>query len=539
MTTSPFHAGERTIQERLGVRAVEDWAKKVVRPYLPEQHRAFYAALPFLVVAARDDQGRPWATLLAGRAGFIHSPDPRSLAIDARPAEGDALEHALVAGRDLGLLGIEFATRRRNRVNGRVAKSGSAALILSVDQSFGNCPQYIRERAWRYVEGEAAGAPWRGRRLTAAQRAWIAAADTFFVASGFRGAGESPAYGMDASHRGGEPGFVEVRDDARLVFPDYAGNNHFNTLGNLLLDPRAGLLFVDFATGSLLQLTGRAAVDWDPDAVAGIAGTRRLVSFDVEEVVELPGALRLRWDAGALPVRSLRLLEKQRESEDVTSFVFAARDGGPLPEFEPGQHLPLEIELPDLGRPLRRTYSLSGARGAGRYRISVKRHPQGAASRYLHDRLEPGAILAAHAPAGDFVLGSTSPVALVSAGVGITPMVSMLHALAAEPGDRQVWFVHGARDGAHHPLAREVRAAAARRPGIEVHVRYSRPRPGDSGHDGVGRVDGSLLARLVTSPDAHYYLCGPTAFMAELQTDLERRGIHAERIHTESFGATE
>ena len=535
-SASPFHAGEHRIQERLGVREIEDWARKVIRPYLPEQHRAFHTALPFLVAASRDARGRPWATLLAGREGFVTSPDPRTLRIDARPVPGDALESALGEGADLGLLGIEFATRRRNRLNGRVARDGSGALVCSVDQSFGNCPQYIREREWRRVE-EAPRAPVRARRLTPGQRAWIAGADTLFIASGYRGAGESPAFGMDASHRGGEPGFVRVESDARLVFPDYAGNNHFNTLGNLVLDPRAGLLFVDFATGSLLQMTGRTTLDWDSDAVARFAGARRLVIFDVEEVVELPGALSLRWDAGAESVRSLRLVRKERESDDVASFVFEARDGGSLPEFKAGQHLPIELDVPGLEAPVRRTYSLSGAPGTGRYRISVKREPQGIASRHLHDRVAHGAILSARRPAGEFVLGCREcPMVLVSAGIGLTPLVSMLHALAAEESERPVWFVYGARDGHHHPLAREVRETAAKRAGIQVHVAYSRPRPEDTGHDSVGRVDGALLARLVPETEAHYYLCGPVGFVASIQTDLERRGVPDERVHTESFG---
>jgi ferredoxin-NADP reductase/predicted pyridoxine 5'-phosphate oxidase superfamily flavin-nucleotide-binding protein len=537
---SPFHLGEHEVQERLGVRDVEAWARKVVRPFLPEEHRAFHTALPFLVAAARDAQGRPWATLLTGADGFVTSPDPRSLVIDARPVPGDALEGFLTPGADIGILGIELATRRRNRVNGRVADGAPGAIVCVVDQTFGNCPQYIREREWHRVGGVPAGKPIRGRRLTPSQRAWIAAADTFFIATGHRGEGDRPAFGMDASHRGGAPGFIRIAGSTRLVFPDYAGNNHFNTIGNLVIDPRAGLLFVDFEIGSLLQLTGRATIDWDSDAVARIPGARRMIAFEIEEIVELPVAVPLRWDATAEPVYSLRLVEKTRESSDVTSFVFEAQDRGPLSSFEAGQHLPIELKVAGVETPVRRTYSLSGAPRRDRYRISVKREPKGVASRYLHDRVEPGAILKALKPAGDFLLPcSKCPVVLVSAGVGVTPMVSMLHALAAEGGERPVWFVHGVRDGAHHPLAREVRALAVRRPGIRVHVAYSRPRLDDQlGHDydSEGRIDGALLVALVGDLDADFLLCGPTGFMADVQTDLERRGVPAERIHTESFG---
>ncbi|MFP6774145.1 MAG: FAD-binding oxidoreductase [Alphaproteobacteria bacterium] len=262
--------------------------------------------------------------------------------------------------------------------------------------------------------------------------------------------------------------------------------------------------------------------------------------MQIEQIVELPHALPLRWDADADAVRSLRLIEKIPESADVTSFVFEARDGGPLPEFEAGQHLPMELEVPEYSEPVRRTYSLSGGPSQASYRISVKREPRGTASRYLHDHMETGAIISSRQPAGGFMLScSTCPVVLVSAGVGLTPLVSMLHDLAAEGGGRPVWFVHGARDGAHHPLAREVRELCQSRSGIALHVAYSRPRAEDTmgtDHDSTDRVDSDLLAGLIENPGAHYFLCGPTRFMADLQTGLEGRGIPVAQIHTESFG---
>ena len=359
------------------MREIETWARKVVRDYLPEQHREFHTSLPFLVAAARDREGRPWVTLLEGPDGFVGSPDARHLVIRSAPASGDALEEAFGVGADVGILGIELATRRRNRVNGRIVGADPGTLAFRVDQSFGNCPQYIRERAWRRVEDEQPGVPVTGSRLSQAQRAWIERSDTFFIASGYRGEGESATYGMDASHRGGERGFVRISDDRRLVFPDYAGNNHFNTLGNIMLDPRAGLLFIDFTTGSLLQLTGHASIDWGSKELANFPGARRLVTVEIEEIIELPSALNLRWDEDADSFRSLRLIEKIAESDNVTSFVFEARDGGPLAGFEPGQHLPIELSIPGIDQPVRRTYSLSSSSDDDRYRITVKREAQG------------------------------------------------------------------------------------------------------------------------------------------------------------------
>ena len=189
---------------------------------------------------------------------------------------------------------------------------------------------------------------------------------------------------------------------------------------------------------------------------------------------------------------------------------------------------------------MRRTYSLLGPPNGAHYRISVKREAMGIASRHLHDDVALGLIVSSRAPAGDFVLScSQCPVALVSAGVGLTPMVSMLHGLAAEEGGRPVWFIHGARDGDHRPLAAEVRALAHEQPHIQHHIAYSQPRAEDRlglDYDSQGRVDGALLAGLALDHATHYLLCGPTRFMADVQTALEDQGIPSDQIHTETFG---
>ncbi|MBW2275355.1 MAG: pyridoxamine 5'-phosphate oxidase family protein [Deltaproteobacteria bacterium] len=538
---SPFHEGERAVQQRLGVReAIEPWARKVVRPFLPDEFRTFFAELPFVVAAARDEQGRPWATIVAGRPGFVASPDPRTLVIDTGLVPGDALEDALRPGTDVGLLGIELETRRRNRANGQVRRNADDGLWLDIDQSFGNCPQYISQRAWQpAAEPTQPPPPKVQERLDTHQIRSIGEADTFFIATGHRGEGEDWTFGMDASHRGGPPGFVHVEDDRTLVIPDYAGNNHFNTIGNLMLDPRAGLLFVDFEVGSLLQLTGRTEIEWGKEEAMRFPGARRLIRFHLEESVELEAALPIRWTQSTGSARSLRLVDKIRESDDVVSFVFEARDGGPLASFEAGQHLPIELAIPGQTHPVSRTYSLSNGPREGRYRISVKREPQGLASRHLHDTVGVGSIIAARAPAGDFVLDhGTRPVVLVSAGVGVTPMVSMLHALVEQP-TRPIHFVHGARDGRHHALADEVRSVVTARENANLHVAYSRPRAEDRAgehYESEGRLDGALLEEILPDLDAEYFLCGPVGFMAELAADLEARGVAPEQIHSESFG---
>jgi len=539
----PFHAGEVAAQARAGVAdSVAAVGRQLIRPYLPEQHRQFYSALPFLVAAARDPRGRPWATLLTGSPGFLRAPDEHRLLIDALPAPGDALHGALGAGSALGLLGIDLASRRRNRVNGRVAGSGPP-LEIDVAQAFGNCPQYIHPRTWRRVEAPAgAAAISRSRRLDAQARAWIEGADTLFLASGYGGDGEPPlsAAGMDASHRGGPPGFVRVAGDTRLVLPDYAGNNYFNTLGNLVMDPRVGLLFVDFEQGSLLQITGRAAIDWQPAASSGFSGARRLVSVDIDECVILEQVLPLRWSAPGQATRTLRVADRIRETPQVESFLLESRDGGPLPGFQAGQHLPLEVRIPGHEEPLARSYSLSGDPAADRYRISVKREPHGTVSRHLHDQLRAGDLLEAGSPAGDFVLRRAArPVVLIGAGIGVTPLLSMLHALARDPRRTPAWLIQGARNGREHAFAREVRALAAAAAQIHVHVAYSRPAAGDLAgrdYDHAGRIDVPLVEGLLPSLDADFYLCGPAGLLAALAAGLARRGVPAASIHTENFG---
>ncbi len=542
MQPSPFHLGEQAVQSRLGVREqIEPWARQVVVSALPEQHRDFHTALPFVIAAARDAEGRPWATMLAGDNGFISSPDAAHLRINATPSNGDALADSFTAGAELGLLGIELDTRRRNRVNGNVVQRDNGSVLFEVAQAFGNCPQYIHPRALRRVTAHSAP---RARRSTTLSRhliAWVEGADTFFIASGYRGDGDNAAFGMDASHRGGEAGFIKVTTPAQLVFPDYAGNNHFNTIGNLMVDPRAGLLFIDFATGSLLQMSGHTEIDWDSPALAEFPGARRLVYFNVEAIVEIDCAVPLRWEGAQGFMRTLRVIEKRRESEDVTSFVLAARDGGTLASFEPGQHLPIALDVPGQDHSVQRTYSLSGHPTADTYRISVKREKRGLASGYLHDHIETGAFIDAWAPAGDFHADATSqkPLVLISAGVGLTPMVSMLHAFADNGVGRRVWFFHGARDGGHHPLAGEVRALAHGRDDVNAYVTYSAPRPTDElghGFDAEGRLDANTIKRLIGHLDADFYICGPTGFMATLRDDLAAIGAAAESIHSETFG---
>lgn len=545
MNMAVFHEGERAAQARAGAHDnVEARARQYVRPYMPSQHRDFYEQLPFLVMAARDNAGRPWVTLLAGAPGFVRATSDTGLRLDATLAPGNPLAGATREGADIGLLGIELDSRRRNRVNGTLRADADGALAFETAQSFGNCPQYITERRWipaALQPPEPETVP--GTHLSREQARWIRGADTFFIGSGYRSRQDSAANGMDASHRGGPVGFVEVLNRRTLLFPDYSGNNHFNTIGNLIQDPRVALLFVDFEQGHLLHLTGTAQIDWDSPAVAQRAGAQRLVAVQIDAVAEQRNALPIRWAAPARDSLSLRVAARIKESEFITSFVLEPASGERLPPFVPGQHLPIAAPASPANAATRRTYSLSNAPRGSSYRISVKREAQGLVSRQLHDELQVGDLLSASNPAGDFQLQDTDrPAVLISAGVGITPMLSMLAQLA-QPAQgeraRPVVFVHGARDGSQRAFAREVAQLSAGRPWIRTAQLLSQPGPDDQlgrDYDAQGHITAERVAALHPALDGEFYLCGPIAMLSAVTDGLTALGVASEHIHFETFG---
>jgi hypothetical protein len=287
MTISPFNPDELDAQARAGKGA----AGAGIRTFMPDQHREFFALLPYLLVATADAAGWPLATMLTGASGFVHAPDPVTLRVDALPDRRDPAAAAFGEGAEIGILGLDLATRRRNRANGAIVARDTAGFTLAVRQSFGNCAKYIQRRAVQPAQRAPTGVETLAG-LDAAARGLIVQADTLFVASRSR-PDIGAAGGLDVSHRGGRPGFVRVDGDT-LAIPDFAGNRYFNTLGNLMGEPRAALLLVDFATGDVLQLQGRATIDWDaaPDLVAG---AERQWRFDVVRGWRRRAALPLRW----------------------------------------------------------------------------------------------------------------------------------------------------------------------------------------------------------------------------------------------------
>ena len=255
--TGQYHEGEIALQERAGSRLRAEAIGQTVLDQMPPSAAEFLRQLPFLVLGALDEQGEVWATHLVGEPGFARPGGDRRILVDGGLLAGDPLAGTLrQAGRSVGMIGIEPRSRQRLRLNGRLEAADADRLALSTTQVYANCPKYIQARGFAPQPLRQPGKVRRSRVLDDCHRSWVESADTFFIAT------VHSDQGADCSHRGGMPGFVRVRDERRLSFPDYSGNFMFQTLGNLEIDPRAGLVFADYPSGTLVHLTGRARVDW-------------------------------------------------------------------------------------------------------------------------------------------------------------------------------------------------------------------------------------------------------------------------------------
>ena len=287
-----FHDGELLVQQRAGVLREAKRVGQMLRPAISPSIRAFLAERRFVVLSAATASGRVWVSVLSSPAGFLRVSEDGTwlhVAVGARP--DDPIAPAIYSGNSIGLVAIDFAARRRNRVNGTVRSDG-AGISVEIREAFGNCPKYIQAYTPLPDGPTAQVASQSGTELDAQQRRWIERAETFFLGT------VHPEAGADASHRGGAPGFVRVTGPRELIWGDYSGNRLFQSLGNVAVHPPAGLLFLDPKRGSTLQLSGKLQIDWSPEAAAAIPGAERVLRFSVEQVVERPGAIPLRWAPG-------------------------------------------------------------------------------------------------------------------------------------------------------------------------------------------------------------------------------------------------
>ncbi|MDP9809298.1 ferredoxin-NADP reductase/predicted pyridoxine 5'-phosphate oxidase superfamily flavin-nucleotide-binding protein [Rhizobium tibeticum] len=570
--SSPWHAGEIALHEKVGVaKRMDEVGRRVLRDHLIDQHRQFYAQLPFIVLGTADADGNAWATLRANRPGFLESPDIHTLSVRLPREHLDPADAGIDDGKAIAMLGIELHTRRRNRLNGTVHRTEQDGFDVRVGQSYGNCPQYIQLRDFDFVRDPMQRSgydPVHFDSLDGRPAEMIAKADTLFVASYVdREDGERQ---IDVSHRGGRPGFVRIGEDGVLTIPDFAGNLFFNTLGNILANPRAGLVFADFENGDLLQLTGDAQVILESPEIAAFQGAERLWRFRPTQIVYRQEASPLRWrsrtdgpspnslmtgswneaaarlraTAVAKSWRPFRVARIVQESASVRSFYLEPTDAGGIIPHVSGQHLPVRIDVEGSEVPAVRTYTISSAPSDGTYRISVKR--EGLVSTRLHDAIREGDIIEARAPAGAFTINATErrPAVLLAAGIGITPLLAMLRHVVYEGlrtrRIRPTWLVYSAHSKSERAFDTELQALAAASGGVVRLVRLlsdTSDTVAGEDYEQQGRVDMNLLSTVLPFNDYDFYLCGPVGFMQSVHDGLRGLNIADNRIHAEAFGS--
>ena len=299
LSPNPYHEGELRIQQLAGELQQARGSGRVIADTIIKGALKFIAQQPMAILGSVDDDQNVWASLLFGRPGFMTAPDDKTVEFDLSQAginPHDPFWTNIEQNPRVGSLLIELATRRRLRINGEASRPSAdrLQLHLAVAESYPNCPKYIQRRQMtiQALDGPNTNSMRHdGDALGDDQQALIAAADTFFVASAH------PQRGVDASHRGGPPGFVNVLDERTLRIPDYVGNSMFNTLGNFSANPRAGLVFLDFDQSRTLQLIGRPEILWDQDdAESKTGGTRRFWLLQVERWCEMGLAAMVRWE---------------------------------------------------------------------------------------------------------------------------------------------------------------------------------------------------------------------------------------------------
>ncbi len=283
----PFHVGEIEIQTRAGVQETALKAgSRMIRDFMPDQHREFFEQESTLFLSGLiDANGHPWATPIMGTSGRVRSPTSTTLEIDALPLLTDADLVSVNSGDKIGLLGIELATRRRNRVNGSIQAINGETISIKVEQSFGNCAKFIQIR-----DIDLPNENKTLKKLTTIKvddekfLDAVRLSDTVFIASRAKQLSTNSSDGVDVSHRGGNPGFLLLTQD-ELAIPDFSGNNFFNTLGNISLDDRVGLFFPNFIDNEVYWVQGHAKISWDKDDIKHFSGAERIIRIKISRIL--------------------------------------------------------------------------------------------------------------------------------------------------------------------------------------------------------------------------------------------------------------
>jgi len=290
---SVFHEGERMVQKRTGMQTIADSVGRMIQPFIPQGFDLFLERQSIVVIASTDATGSLWASLITGCPGMIQVKDPKTIEIQTPFVLQDPFISNMKHNGNVGLIVMNFEHQIRVRINGSARFTDENALRVDVEQVYGNCPKHIQMRSQTPIDRKLEPVQTSGKlaKLTLEQQQWISEADTFFIAS------SGPGGKADASHRGGNPGFIKMLGDDAFVFPDYRGNMLFNTLGNIQINPNTGILFLDFDMGRTLQLTGRSKIVWDvsEEEKLNFPGAQRLVEFRIDGVIQLDHVIPFEW----------------------------------------------------------------------------------------------------------------------------------------------------------------------------------------------------------------------------------------------------
>jgi len=539
---SPFHDGERHVQQ---LAKESDFAQRngtVITDTILPGAIPFIAQQAMLVVSSVDENGQVWPSVLIGKPGFISASDPHNLILDrgntfSNPQ--DCFWQNIRHNPNIGMLVIELSTRRRFRINGSIELHDNKFLHIHVDEAYPNCPKYIQRRQAELTASPVRvnqGAPTTGTELLPEHLKLIQNADSLFVGSAVpQQNNANTRFRADASHRGGNPGFIEHIEDNTLRIPDYKGNSMFNTLGNIHTYPKAGIVLIDFERGVLLQLSGEAKILWDqndPDNQSG--GTKRYWQLKVSAWQEsaLPDSLSWQFfdysphnprqtKIGNQPLEELTLKISQLEIKSPT-----------ITRYRLSAHLPIEVKLAS-GKWVERHYSILSSPHDNRfYDIAVKRETTGrGGSLQLHKQLKINATLKAKAPRNAFPLSTIGKhTILVAGGIGITPILSMLRILVETQASFEIHYTAGSQE--ELAFATEIYALA------KQHAHFYSSAPNTHVTEFAVKNSRLNIERLMEEPDTgtHIYLCGPVRMIEAVRDAGNSLGWNAGQIHFESFG---
>lgn len=565
-----FHQGELAVQAMANESAIAQRNGRVVSDNILPGAIPFIAQQNMLVISSMDESGRPWSSVLFGRPGFIQANSKASLLLDLNLMhvnEDDPFWHNIERNAQVGVLAIELSTRRRFRVNGRIERLNrnplaTAKFDIKVQQAYPNCPKFIQRRNVNLDENsvlETMPIARYGTELTPEQKQIINKADAFFVSSAsefHQAENDTHHFNVDASHRGGLPGFIKLKGDNQLLIPDYQGNSMFNTLGNIHLYPKAGIIIIDFENAKVLQLSGHAKILWhQEDASNHAAGTNRFWLLTLEKWQETDIPQGIKWyfqdysphnpreiktetDKHIDPNKplNLKVVKVEQKSPRINLYRLSAAKGTlqakhtekALPPFEVGAHLPLEVSLGGDKTVLRHYSILSSVTEKGFYEIAVQREDAGrGGSKAIHNTFELGATVQAYAPKSEFpLIQDDSHKVLIAGGIGITPMLSMLRELAENNASFEIHY--SARSEADLAFKEEVKALAGERAFF-----YASQEPNGTSLD----LD-ELMKKHSELADTQVYLCGPQGLIKRVRELATENAWAEHRIHFESFGAS-